>query len=68
MTVGTTMMVIIAKMVIMVRTVTITMTSLILLGKLGKILLFQKIFCWLMLVWFFIFSNADIRFAETKLV
>ena len=36
-------------------------------NKLGKVWFFQKTFCWLMLAWFFTFSNADIRFASEGL-
>ena len=37
-------------------------------GQVGKGLILLKDSCWLMLAWFFIFSNADIRFAGKKLV
>ena len=58
----------IAMLALMARTVTIAITSLTLLVKLGKVWFLQKTFCWLTLACFFTFSNANIWFARRGLV
>ena len=62
------MLVLMSIIVLITTMVIIAMTSFLFPDKLGKVWFFQKTFCWLTLIWSFIFNSADIRFAGRELV